>query len=384
MANWFLGWWFLALVVVIALISQRAELLELVNFNKSGAAPVRQEVIPTVTVEPVRKVSIPFEIAATGELLPVREEQALSPVSGYIDKLNFKIGDTIAAGQAVVTFKIGEARKRLEQVESTIRDLQAPLREKEARLVEAEKQLEKLRDLFGRDLIAKKELGSAKTLLETARAERDLVKNQMDQQEAILAQLRYVLKAPLVTAPLTGVVTDVFAEANAYVQNNWPILSVAVVDPLKLSLKLSEKEALVVRKGMGVVVTAQELAEKVFQGQVVLFDAKERVAEIQVPNRQRQLRPWMGVSYLLKSDGNRDALLVPSGALVRGESKTLVYVVTDTGQAEAVPVTVRAYRDGMSEVVDGLEEHQSVVVSAPERLAPQSKVRVTVAKPQPR
>lgn len=381
MMNRYLGWWFLAVVVVLAGFSQRAALLDI--FSGSGRAPAQPEIVPSVRIELVRKVSIPFEIVATGELLPVREEPALSPVSGYIEKLNFKTGDMIAAGQVIATFKVGEAKKRLEQVESTIRDLQEPLRDKDARLGEAEKQVERLRDFFNRELISKKELSAGETLLETARAERDLVKNQLDQQEATLAQLRYVLRSPLVTAPLTGTVTDVFAEANSYVQNNWPVVSVAAVDPLKLSLKLSEKEARVVRKGMSAFIRAQESAEKSFEGQVVHFDAKERVVEIQVPNRQRQLRPWMGVSYSLKGDGSRDALLVPSAALVRSEGKTSVYVVLN-GQAEAVHVVVRSYGDDASdvEVVEGLEEGQAVVVSEPARLAPQSKLRVTVAKPQ--
>lgn len=374
-----LGWWFLALAVLLALVSQRAAIFNTVS--KHSGSPQRTETSPTVRVEAVKKLAIPFEIAATGELLPVREEQALSPVSGYIERLNFKTGDTINAGQTIATFKVGEARKRLDQVDSTLRDLQTQLREKEARLAEAEKQVEKLRELSSRDLIAKKELTSAETLLETSRAERDLVKNQLDQQEATLLQLRYVLKSPLVTAPLTGVVTDVFAEANAYVQNNWPILTVAGVDPLKLSLKLSEKEAQVVRKGMGAVIGTPEL-DKTVAGQIVFFDAKERVLEIQVPNQQRLLRPWMAVAYQVKADVNRDALLIPNSALLQTENKTVVYAVAN-GFAQAVQVTVRNFRDGMSEIIDGLEENQAVVVDEPGRLMPQSKVRVTLQSPKP-
>lgn len=377
----YLGWWFLALVTALALVTQRTAIFQVFS-TFGGSVPLEKAALPVVKVAQVQKVSIPFEIAATGELLPVREEQALSPVSGYIEKLNFKTGDAIAAGQTVATFKVGDAKKRLDQVESTLADLRASLREKEARLSEVEKQLDKLRDLSSRDLIAKKELTSGETLLETARAERDLVKNQLEQQEATLVQLRFVLKSPMVTAPLTGVVTDVFAEANAYVQNGWPILSVAVLDPLKLALKLSDKEAKVVRKGMTAVVSTQESPEQTFEGQIVVFDSKEQVAEIQVPNKQRQLRPWTAVSYSLKGDGNRDALLVPSAALVRGEGKTLAYVVAN-GEASAVQVSVRNYREGMSEVVDGLEENQSVVINGTELLAGRANLRVLVTKSQP-
>ena len=153
---------------------------------------------------------------ASGELEAVREEPAVSPVSGFVEQVRVKTGDTVAEGQVVATSRVREGQVRAEQIESNLRDLQSQLREKEARSGDAEKQLDKLRDLRKRDLIATKDLSSAEVTLESARAEKELAKAQVDQQQAARAQLRYVLKPPPVTSPLSGVVTETFAEAGGF------------------------------------------------------------------------------------------------------------------------------------------------------------------------
>ena len=361
-------WLLAAFALVLTAALQSRSLMGLVSKVPSGHGDT--EAIPVVKVAAVKKVTIPFEIMASGELEAVREEPAVSPVSGFVEQVRVKTGDTVAEGQVVATLRVREGQVRAEQIESNLRDLQSQLREKEARLGDAEKQLDKLRDLRKRDLIATKDLSSAEVTLESARAEKELAKAQVDQQQAARAQLRYVLKPPPVTSPLSGVVTETFAEAGGFVQSTWPILTVAAPDPLKVLIRVSDKDANQLRQGSTATVTPDDKPERVVVGKVTGLDrsraANEAIVlvEIQLPNRQRQLSLGAGVSVAFKLDGNRDALLIPKQALVEFEGKSMVYVAVND-RAQALQVATRPYRDGMVEVVAGLDENQQVVIDDP-------------------
>ena len=150
----------LALLVFSLAVDQRAPLIQ--YLQKLLALRSDLTTPAPVKVAQVKKISIPVEIIARGELAPVREEQALSPATGYIDQLRCKTGDLVKAGQVIATFKIREAQQRLEQVEAAWREAQARLRDKEMQLAEAEKHREIIRDLYARDLIARKKPPTAK------------------------------------------------------------------------------------------------------------------------------------------------------------------------------------------------------------------------------
>ena len=369
----------LALLVVSLAVVQRAPLLA--YFERLLALRSHLTAPPTVKVAQVKKISIPVEITARGELEAVREEQAVSPATGYIEQLRFKTGDRVNAGQVIATFKIREAQNRLEQVEKAWRDAQTRLRDKETQLAEAEKRREIVRDLYARDLIARKETEDVETKVETARAERDVVKAQLEQQQAALAQLRYIVKVPQVVAPLSGIVTDVFAEQGGYTQSSWPILTIAAFDPLKVSINLSEDEAKVVHKGMNAQITPDGKPRSLITGQVSALDIrsapgdKTAVAEVRIPNRNRELEVGTAVSVRLTAGVTRDALLIPDQALLAEDGAFKVYRVADDHAIE-VAVAARPYRAGLTEVTQGLKENEWVIVDAPRGLGPNVKVRV--------
>jgi RND family efflux transporter MFP subunit len=377
--------WAAFVLVAVAALQYRSSAGFLSRFfSERGAG----ETVFVVKIAPVKKVSVPNEIFAAGELAAVREEQAVSQVSGYVDQVRVKTGDVVARGQVVATFKIRETQERTDRMEAEVRALQAQLREKDARLDDAEKQLEKLRDLRNRDLIATRDLNGAETQADTARAERELAKAKLDQQQAALSQVRYLLKTPNVTAPLGGVVTETFVDPGGFVQNSWPVLTIAVTDPLKVEIKVADKDASQLRLGLNATVTPEGQPDRAVIGKVTRLDrtraAKETIVlvEIQLPNAKRQLNLADAVSVAIPLDGKREALLIPQQALLEVGDQSLVYVIANE-RAQAVAVAARPPREGMIEVMQGLNENLPVVIDDPARLKPNAKVRLEKQNSQP-
>ena len=102
---------------------------------------------------------------------------------------------------------------------------------------------------------------------------------------------------------------------------------------------------------------------------------KSVVAEVRIPNRNRELALGTAVSVRLAPGVSRDALLIPNQAVVGEDGGPKVYRVAND-HAIAVAVTARPYGAGWTEVTQGLEENEWVIVDAPRELAPNVKVRV--------
>jgi membrane fusion protein (multidrug efflux system) len=135
-------------------------------------------------------------------------------------------------------------------------------------------------------------------------------------------------------------------------------------------------------------VTPEGQPDRAVIGKVTRLDrtraAKETIVlvEIQLPNAKRQLNLADAVSVAIPLDGKREALLIPQQALLEVGDQSLVYVI-DNERAHAVAVAARPPREGMIEVMQGLNENLPVVIDDPARLKPNAKVRLEKQTSQP-
>ena len=95
------------------------------------------------------------------------------------------------------------------------------------------------------------------------------------------------------------------------------------------------------------------------------------------PNPNQRL--WAGefVSTQLNLFVEQQALVVPTQAVVTGQSGSYVYVVTDSNTASQRPVTVERTAGSLSIIASGLRGGEQVVTDGQSRLTPNAKVQVT-------
>ena len=86
-------------------------------------------------------------------------------------------------------------------------------------------------------------------------------------------------------------------------------------------------------------------------------------ARIELPNPSGQWVPGMFASVDLTPSGNHEALLVPSEAVIQTGTRSVVMVAQGDGKFIAVDVKAGAESNGQTEIVEGLEAGQKVVVS---------------------
>jgi multidrug efflux system membrane fusion protein len=98
------------------------------------------------------------------------------------------------------------------------------------------------------------------------------------------------------------------------------------------------------------------------------------------PNPNQRL--WVGefVATRLQLFVEQNALVVPSDAVVTGQTGPYVYVVTDSGTAQQRPVTVERTAGSITVIAGGLRAGEQIVTDGQSRLTPNAKV--TISTPQ--
>ena len=178
----------------------------------------------TVRVARVRRATFPVELKVSGELLPVKQTEIRSRVPGQVAEIRFKVGDLVPAGAVVAVIRSSELEQRIGRLEAAVTGAREDLRRTEEQSADVEKRLRKNRELMRRDLIARRDLEQMETAAETARAQADLARAHLAQQEAMLAQVRSLQSLGRLSAPVSGMVSHRLVEPGAMMGENGTIL----------------------------------------------------------------------------------------------------------------------------------------------------------------
>lgn len=371
--------WVPFLLVVVAAVIGYRELSSGVGKKPQRRTGITREI--PVKLAPVKRGPVAYVLHTSGDVLPPMQVDVVSRVSGYVERVQFEIGDRVAAGQVVAVVDPQELRLRVEEDEAAFKVAEAVLQEKETQLVLAEKQVQRARLLRQKDFISSQELDEAETRAQTARAQRELAQAQLAQRSAALAQSRHQLSLTRVLAPFGGVVTRRLVDPGAYVSSSTPILTLAVPDPLKVVVNIPERDVSLVRAGLAARLEMDAFAGKIFTGRIARLNSaldptsRTLMAEIHVPNGELLLKPGMFARVSLILGEQRDSLLVPEEAVVEEDGKAFVYTVAED-RAVRRAVSRGWAQNGFVAVAKGIEEGEQIVVAGQHRLKPGMKVRV--------
>jgi RND family efflux transporter MFP subunit len=176
------------------------------------------------------------------------------------------------------------------------------------------------------------------------------------------------------TAPFDGMVTERLADPGSFVQNAAanqasarPLLKVVRDQTLRVLIPVPENDLPFIRKGQRTRLVADAYPKRFFRGTVSRFasavDPRSRtmLTEVDVPNPDRRLRTGMYTRATLVLEVHRNALSIPSAAVMGPEDKHFVYTVSN-GHAHRTPVTVDVDDGKKAEITAGLSPGSAVVL----------------------
>jgi RND family efflux transporter MFP subunit len=190
-----------------------------------------------------------------------------------------------------------------------------------------------------------------------------------------------------VTAPATGLVMKRMAGLEGMaVQPGMELFHLADLSSLWLSVELFEDQLAWVREGTEAKIDLSYFPGETFYGRVRFLEPelseKTRTmrAKIEVPNPGGHLRKGMYATVELHPVAKRQALTVPTQAVLRTGQRNVVVMALGDGRFAPREVALGHEAEGFAEVLSGLREGDEVVTSAQFLLDSESSLREAIQK----
>jgi Cu(I)/Ag(I) efflux system membrane fusion protein len=170
-------------------------------------------------------------------------------------------------------------------------------------------------------------------------------------------------------APFDGYVMDLSARQGAAVAPGTVLFQLAALDSVWINAEVPETQAAWIKPGDPATVELPALPGEQFQGQIdylypelmpVTRTLKVRVV---VKNLGLRLRPGMFAAVHLRGVTLDQVLTVPTEAVIKTGTRSVVIVADDGTHFRPAPVRVGAEHAGRSEILEGLSAGQNVVAS---------------------
>ncbi len=171
-----------------------------------------------------------------------------------------------------------------------------------------------------------------------------------------------------ISTPVGGVIKTLGVRAGMTVSQGMTLAEVDGLDTVWLNAAVPEAIAGHLRVGATTTATLAAFPGETVKGRITAIlpeaDATSRTltVRIELPNPGGRLRPGMFATIML-ADGARSALLVPSEAVIRTGTRTLVMLAGDGGRFRPAEVQTGVESGGKTEILAGLQDGERVVAS---------------------
>jgi multidrug efflux pump subunit AcrA (membrane-fusion protein) len=213
---------------------------------------------------------------------------------------------------------------------------------------------------------------------------------RLEMQKAEVDRLEDHLGRFTIRAPYDSYVITEHTEVGQWISRSDPVVEVAAIDPVEITVAVPETYIASLRAGMSATVILGALGGKAYPATISRIvpqaDVRSRSfpVKIELSNPRdddgHELKAGMLAQVTLAVGRPQPALLVPKDALVLGGRNPLVYVVENDPKkratVRAVPVQLGVADQGDIQVTGDLKAGQKVVVRGNERLRPGMQVMV--------
>ena len=232
------------------------------------------------------------------------------------------------------------------------------------------------------------QLDNERTQLASLQATRSSTLNQlrasMESSRSSIEQLSGILKdvdgRGNVIAPASGTLATLTAKEGSFVSASMPVA--VINDPAKMKILVSVSEALVPKLSVGDEVDVTVAASSAqFTGTIRSLDSTANAqtklyqVTVSVPADVTGLISGMFADVTFHTAASKNAVVVPSEAIMTGEGGQYVYVV-EGGAAKYVAVTTGLNGAGVTEVLTGLKAGEQLVTVGQQYLSDGETVRI--------
>ena len=365
----------LAVIVISAVIFAVA----FISFrNRGNAVKYRTEKVTRGDIEAV--------ITATGTVNAVTMVLVGTQVSGTIKNIYVDFNSPVKKGQVIARIDPATFEAQVGQARANLLAAKANLEKAEAAFADSKRTMDRNKDLFSRDFIARSELDTSDTNYQTAKAQISAAKAQIAQTEAALRYAETNLMYTDIVSPVDGIVVSRNVDAGQTVAASFqtPTLFTIAEDLTKMQIDSSVVEADIgrVNAGQTVEFTVDAYPDTAFKGVVsevrnapiVVQNVVTYDAVIKVDNSGLRLKPGMTANVSIIVSTMKGVLRIPNAALRfkpvgqimgrTGEKGPGVWIIKD-GKPELIKVAIGISDGNFTGLIKGdVSEGQELIVES--------------------
>ena len=321
---------------------------------KAPIAPRRQSTL-NVNGRIVRPQRLTDGITTVGNLLPDEEVDLSFETSGKIVAINFKEGSIVRKGELLA--KVNDL------------PLVAQLSRYEAQLKLAEDRVYRQSALLKKDAVSQEAYEQARTELAMLNADIDIVKSNI-----ALTELR---------APFDGVIGLRNVSEGAYASPSTVITKLTKISPLKIEFSVPERYSADIKDGTPIVFRMNSSVGMMQDYKATVYAVESKIDEATrslkvratYPNRDESIVPGRYTSVEITRRDIKDALAIPSEALIPEMGKNIVYLYK-SGVAEPAEIILGLRTESQVQVLKGLSVGDTVITSGVMQLRTGMKVSI--------
>ena len=339
-----------------------------------GAKPVGGGRVVPVLATAVEVGDVPVFLEGLGNVIAYKTVQVRSLVDGRLDKVLFKEGQTVRAGEVLAQIDPRPFLIQLHQAEG------AQARDK-AQLQDLKLNLERYKDLRARKLIAQQQV-------DDQAAQVGQLEGAIRIDQAAIESARLNLDYARITAPITGVTGVRQVDPGNVVHASDPagIVLLTQLDPISLLFTLPEddlpKIALQLGRGpLAVEAWSRDDQTRLNIGKLELVDNQINASTGTVrlkatfANPRHLLWPNQFINARLHLTTLVNALVVPSTVVQRGPEGLFAYVINQDQTVVPRAVEVALTQGEQTIIAKGLAAGEQVVVDGQSQLRAGAKVQ---------
>ena len=338
---------------------------------------VKRGGVQTVTTLALEKKDVPLVIESTGTIAAANIVDIRPMITNMVKEIHIKEGQDVKKGQLLFTLDDRNDRANYDRAKALADD--------------AQRQLQRAKELVAKNFISKAGLdtaeANAKSTMATARAAEvqlsfDSIRSPIDGRAGIIN----VFPGSLVQAS-NVVVSSTTSTATS---TTGAMVTITQIDPINVQFIVAENNIPLLMQNdianLKVSVTVGNNLTQIYEGKVVVVDNQVDPAigavrvKAQIPNQKRTLLPGQFARIKLEANTLKDAIVIPSQAVVINPRGRFVYIVgqDDKVNLRAIKVT---YEYQGNAAITGVEVGERIVLEGKQNLRPGVKIREAKVTP---
>jgi membrane fusion protein (multidrug efflux system) len=331
----------IGLVILIGILAavKTLQIGAMINQGKKFVPPSE-----TVTSAVVKAESWETALTAVGTMNAVQGVTVAAELVGKVVEIDFEAGAPVKKGDILLrqdtTSEQAQLPGALAQVDLTRTNL------------------ERMNQLFAKNLISQ--------------ADRDNAVASADQAQAQADNIRATISKKTIRAPFSGHLGIRQVNLGQMLREGDPIVTLQSLDPIYVDFALPQQQLTLVRLGLTVRVTTDALPGETLQGRITainpLVDAETRQIKMQatVANRDNKLRPGMFANVAVGLPVLQKVLAIPATAVLYAPYGDSVFIIEDAADKKGKVLRQQFVRLGVKRgdfvaVTSGIREGETVV-----------------------